>query len=73
MVGDATHDDELQRSRHPKTAESPRRPSAQPSDPDASTEPPSEDGGELWRPGRNATFSGTLQRSRHPKTAESRP
>ena len=61
----------LQRSRHPKTAESDRDDGGRTAFEGASTEPPSEDGGEQRAVVVTDTTIDVLQRSRHPKTAES--
>ena len=62
----------LQRSRRPKTAESPVERAVTARHGRRSTEPPSEDGGErLRRRSVGAPSAAKLQRSRRPKTAES--
>ena len=60
----------LQRSRHPKTAESIAGGESGSHLSRASTEPPSEDGGEADTAERPSKVTFALQRSRHPKTAE---
>jgi len=60
----------LQRSRRPKTAERGGTTAGLRGKRCASTEPPSEDGGEILRLGAPSLSAPKLQRSRRPKTAE---